>query len=63
MKKGWQGDITNSSEETIILGESLSPYLEGGDVLAMVGELASGKTTFIKGVLQGLKYMNNEQEI
>ena len=57
MKKGWQGNITNSPEETIILGENLSHYLEGGDVLAMVGGLASGKTTFIKGLLQGLNYI------
>ena len=51
MKKGWQGSMTNNPKETIILGEQLSHYLEKGDVLAMVGELASGKTTFIKGIL------------
>ena len=43
-------------EETVRLGENLSKYLEQGDVLALVGELASGKTTFIKGMLRGLKY-------
>ena len=56
MKKGWQGSVVNSPEETMILGKELSQYLEKGDVLAMIGELASGKTTFIKGILQGLNY-------
>ena len=56
MKSGWKGNLTLNPEETIELGKQLSNYLQGGDVLAMVGELASGKTTFIKGILQGLKY-------
>ena len=57
MKIGWQGNETVSPEETIRLGEGLSRYLEQGDVLALVGELASGKTTFIQGMLKGLNYM------
>ena len=56
MKSGWKGNLTLNPEETIELGKQLSNYLQVGDVLAMVGELASGKTTFIKGILQGLKY-------
>ncbi|SVD43492.1 uncharacterized protein METZ01_LOCUS396346 [marine metagenome] len=30
--------------------------MQRGDVLAFVGELASGKTTFIKGILKGLQF-------
>ena len=56
MKTGWRGNDTVNSEETVQLGEDLSNYLEQGDVLAPVGELASGKTTFIQGMLKGLKY-------
>ena len=56
MKIGWKGNETMNPEETVRLGENLSRYLEQGDVLALVGELASGKTTFIKGMLRGLKY-------
>ena len=56
MKIGWEGKETINPEETIRLGEDLSSYLERGDVLALVGELASGKTTFIQGMLKGLKY-------
>ena len=56
MKIGWEGNETINSEETFNLGEDLSHYLEQGDVLALVGELASGKTTFIQGMLRGLQY-------
>ena len=57
MKTGWEGNETMNSEETLQLGENLSNYIEQGDVYALVGELASGKTTFIQGILRGLKYM------
>ena len=56
MKIGWEGKETINPEETISLGEDLSSYLERGDVLALVGDLASGKTTFIQGMLIGLNY-------
>jgi len=56
MKIGWKGNETVNHDETVRLGEDLSSYLEPGDVLAMVGELASGKTTFVQGMLRGLKY-------
>ena len=56
MKIGWEGNETVNPEETVRLGKDLSSYLEQGDVLALVGELSSGKTTFIQGMLKGLKY-------
>jgi len=56
MKAGWKGAQTASPEETISLGKNISSYLEKGDVLALIGDLASGKTTFIKGVLEGMNY-------
>ena len=56
MKIGWKGNETVNAQGTVQLGEDLSRYIEKGDVLALVGELASGKTTFIKGMLRGLKY-------
>ena len=57
MKIGWKGNETVNAQGTVQLGEDLSRYIEKGDVLALVGELASGKTTFIKGMLRGLKYI------
>ena len=56
MKSGWVGSISNDSQETILLGEQFASFIEKGDVFAFVGELASGKTTFIKGVLKGLDF-------
>ena len=57
MKIGWEGNETVNPEETIQLGENLASYLEQGDVFALIGELASGKTTFIQGILRGLNYL------
>ena len=46
--------ITVSDEETIILGQKLGDVLTDGDVVALVGELGSGKTWFTKGIAIGL---------
>ena len=56
MKSGWTGSITQDPQETIQLGEYFATFVEKGDVFSFVGELASGKTTFIKGILKGLKF-------
>lgn len=56
MKLGWKGSITNNADETIKLGEQFSNFIELGDVFAFEGELASGKTTFTKGMLKGLDF-------
>ena len=56
MRSGWRGSVTQDPQETIQLGENFSTFIEEGDVFAFVGDLASGKTTFIKGILKGLNY-------
>lgn len=45
---------TYSEEETIGLGIKLGSRLSRGDVIALAGELGSGKTRFTKGVALGL---------
>ncbi len=45
---------TNSAEETIELGKKIGSMLTKGDVLAMQGTLAAGKTTITKGIAQAL---------
>lgn len=45
---------TASSDETYQLGKELALVLRGGEVIFLVGELGSGKTTFAQGVAQGL---------
>jgi tRNA threonylcarbamoyladenosine biosynthesis protein TsaE len=46
--------VADSHEETIKLGQKLGARLADGDVIALVGELGSGKTWFTKGLALGL---------
>ena len=46
--------ISGSVEETQIFGERLGRLLRPGDVVALHGELGSGKTTLIQGLARGL---------
>ena len=46
--------ITNSLDETQALGEKIGKNLDPGTVLALTGDLGSGKTTFVQGLAKGL---------
>lgn len=46
--------ITNSKEETIKLGETVSNKLFPGSVITLNGDLGAGKTTITKGIGKGL---------
>jgi len=48
--------ITNSPNETMNYAESIISSFEPGDIYGLRGEMASGKTTFIKGLLMGMGY-------
>ena len=52
--------VTNSAQETIRLGQQLGKHLKVGDVLGLVGELGSGKTTLVKGIASGLEVKQRE---
>tara|TARA_B110000263_G_scaffold245901_1_gene256165 strand:- start:3323 stop:3742 length:420 start_codon:yes stop_codon:yes gene_type:complete len=54
--KYFKSTITTNTEETQKLGESFSKYLKPGNIVALIGNLAAGKTSFVKGVLKGLDY-------
>ena len=45
---------TKSEQETIQLGEKIGALLKKGDIIAMQGTLAAGKTTITKGIAQAL---------
>jgi tRNA threonylcarbamoyladenosine biosynthesis protein TsaE len=45
---------THSEDETISLGIDFAKKLAGGSVVALFGDLGTGKTRFIKGICQGL---------
>ncbi len=46
--------ITSSPEETVALGKKIGGMLKNGDVIAMQGTLAAGKTTITKGIATAL---------
>jgi tRNA threonylcarbamoyladenosine biosynthesis protein TsaE len=46
--------LTNSAEETMLIAEKLAKTLNPGDMIALSGDLGSGKTTFTKGIGKGL---------
>lgn len=45
---------TYSEEETILLGKKFSSGLKRGDIVALYGDLGTGKTQLIKGICAGL---------
>ncbi|WP_191013655.1 tRNA (adenosine(37)-N6)-threonylcarbamoyltransferase complex ATPase subunit type 1 TsaE [Treponema zioleckii] len=45
---------TKSAEETIELGKKIGNMLRGGEIIAMQGTLAAGKTTITKGIASAL---------
>jgi len=47
--------ITRNPNQTIKLGMAISGLLQKGDILALFGNLGSGKTTLVKGIAKGLR--------
>ena len=45
---------TKSAEETEAIGQKIGRFLRKGDILAMRGTLAAGKTTLTKGIARSL---------
>ncbi|MCX8057127.1 MAG: tRNA (adenosine(37)-N6)-threonylcarbamoyltransferase complex ATPase subunit type 1 TsaE [Ignavibacteria bacterium] len=51
--------ISNSTEETLIIAKNFSEELKPGDIVALNGNLGSGKTIFVKGICEGLGAKQN----
>ena len=49
----WQNQ-TNSAEQTMAIGATVSRHARAGDVIALAGELGAGKTQFVRGMAQGI---------
>ncbi len=45
---------SSSADETVALGKKIGSLLKAGDVVALQGSLAAGKTTITKGIAQAL---------
>jgi len=48
---------TTTPEQTRQLGCTLGKALKGGEILAITGDLGSGKTCLVQGIAQGLRIM------
>jgi tRNA threonylcarbamoyladenosine biosynthesis protein TsaE len=51
--------VTHSFKETQEFGKKFAQQLNGGEVIALYGDLGSGKTTFMQGLAQGLGIQKN----
>ncbi|MBS4210507.1 tRNA (adenosine(37)-N6)-threonylcarbamoyltransferase complex ATPase subunit type 1 TsaE [Bacillus sp. FJAT-50079] len=47
--------VTNETDETHVIAKRLGSLLEKGDVILLEGDLGAGKTTFTKGIAEGLQ--------
>lgn len=57
-----QHTVSSSAKQTMLYAKKFAKKLKAGDVLAFSGDLGSGKTTFIKGLAQGLG-LNDAHEV
>ena len=51
--------ITRSPKETQRLGYKIGKLLKRADVVALIGELGSGKTCLVQGLMEGLGVLDN----
>jgi len=51
--------VTNRESETITLGNNIGKLLQSGDVVALVGDLGSGKTCLVRGICNGLNCVDD----
>ena len=47
---------TSSPDETVALGERIARAIAPGDVLALYGDLGTGKTHLVKGIAAGMGF-------
>jgi len=53
--------ITNSTEETRKFAYQIAKKIKPGDILALYGDLGSGKTTFVRFLVEALGLKNRVQ--
>ncbi|NGX56695.1 MAG: tRNA threonylcarbamoyladenosine biosynthesis protein TsaE [Candidatus Anoxychlamydiales bacterium] len=53
-------EISSSVEDTYNIAKDFAKNLKINDVVSFFGNLGAGKTTFIKGLLEGLNYTSSE---
>jgi tRNA threonylcarbamoyladenosine biosynthesis protein TsaE len=58
---GKQEFTTHSAEETIALGRKLAAQLRPPKLVVLHGELGAGKTTIVKGIVEGFKAAHSKE--
>ena len=58
---GKQEFTTHSTEETIALGRKLSGQLSPPKVVVLRGDLGAGKTTLVKGIVEGFNAAHSKE--
>ena len=53
--------VTDSAAETVELGRRMGASMRGGEVVALIGNLGTGKTHLIKGIALGLEAHDSDQ--
>ena len=51
--------ISDSREQTVEIGRRIGAFLGSGDIVALIGELGSGKTCLTQGMAKGLGVAEN----
>ena len=51
----------NSESEMKVFGSKLGSLLSGGEVIELIGDVGSGKTTLVKGIARGLNVDDDVQ--
>lgn len=54
---------SRSPEETLEMGRRIGRLLKGGDLVALMGDLGSGKTCLVKGIAAGLDVPAAEEKV
>ncbi|MCY4275505.1 MAG: tRNA (adenosine(37)-N6)-threonylcarbamoyltransferase complex ATPase subunit type 1 TsaE [Gammaproteobacteria bacterium] len=54
-----QSHRIDNESSMLKFGETISEKIEPGEVVYLIGELGSGKTTLVRGILTGLGYQKN----
>jgi tRNA threonylcarbamoyladenosine biosynthesis protein TsaE len=52
--------LSHNQDETINLGVKIAARVKPGDIICLFGELGTGKTTFVKGLAEGLKIKSRQ---
>ena len=52
--------ISNSKDETLLLGKKIAPFLNDDSIIILTGDLGAGKTLFVTGVLD---YFGQKDEV